>query len=165
MVNDVYEPLAIAAMHPVMSSQCSLKCNEHHSKWHHYVQPKFAKEEESPDQQCLGFQNNIYQKQNLPTCSQFQLAVATQSKALPNTNSHAPLYNPQKHVNHPQQLYHIKDISVHIVHVEIVIGDASEHTLCKSSIINYEFYEGHSPSIFYATLLQHGIDQYVATPS
>jgi len=29
----------------------------------------------------------------------------------------------------------------------------------------YELYEGNSPSRFYATLLQRGIDQYVATPS
>ena len=119
------------------------------------MHPKFAKEVKPPDQQCLGFLNNIYQKQNLPNFSQFQLAVAAQSKALPNTNSYAPPYYPQKHANHPQHSYHTTDRSTHIKHVVIVIGDASEHTLCKSSIINYALYEGHSPSRFYATLLHN----------
>ena len=39
------------------------------------------------------------------------LAIAAQSKSLPNTNSHAPPYNPQKCVNHPQQSYHTRDKS------------------------------------------------------
>ena len=104
-------------------------------------------------------------KKNRPNCSQFQLVVAAQSKALPNINSHVPPYNPQKYANHLEQSYHTKDRSTHIVHVVIVIGDESEHTLCKSSIINYELYEGHSPSRFYATLLDYGIIHYVATPS
>ena len=102
-------------MHLVLSSQCSLKYDKRHSKWHHYVQPKFAKEVKPPDQQCLDFLSDIYQKQNLPNCSQFQLAVAAQSKARHNTNCHAPPYNPQKHVNHPQQPYHTRGISSHIV--------------------------------------------------
>ena len=101
----------------------------------------------------------------MSNCSQFQLTVAAQSKALSNPNSNAPPYNPQEHVNRPQQSHHTRDISSHIVHVVIVIGDVSKHTLCKSSIINYELYEGNSPSIFYVTLLQHGIDHYVATSS
>jgi len=165
VVRDVYEPLAIADMHLVPSSQCSLMYDEHHSKWHHYVQPKFSKEVKPSNQQCLGFLNDIYKKQNLPNYSQFQLTVATQSKVLPNTNSHAPPYNLQKHVNYPQHLYHTRDKSPHIVHVMIVIGDASEHIPCKSFMTNFELYEGNSPSRFFATLLQHGINQYVATPS
>jgi len=32
VVSDVYEPIAINAMHLVISSQCSLKCDEHHFK-------------------------------------------------------------------------------------------------------------------------------------
>jgi len=145
VVRDVYEPLTIVSMHLVMSFQCLLKYDERHSKWHHYVQPKFFKGVKSSDPQCLGFLNNICQKRNMSNFSQFQLAFATQSKVLPNTNSHAPPYNSQKHANHPQQPYHTRDMSPHIVHVVIVVGDASEHNLCKSSITNYVLYEGNSP--------------------
>ena len=117
------------------------------------MQPKFAKEVKPSNQQCLGFLSDIYQKQNLPICSHFQLAVAAQSKALPNTNSHAPPYNPQKHANHPQQPHHTRGRSSHVVHAVIVTGDALKHILCRSSITNYELYEGNSPSRFYATFL------------
>jgi hypothetical protein len=165
MVRDVDEPLAIVAMHLLLSFLCLLKYDERRSKWHHYVQPKFAKEVKPPDQQCLGFLNNICQKQNLSNYSKFQLAFAAQSKVLPNTNSHAPPYYPQKHANHPQQPYHTKDMSPHIVHAVIVVGDASEDTPCKSFITYYVLYEGNSPSRFYVTLLQHGTDQCVTTPS
>ena len=132
LVRTDYEPLAIYVMHLVLSSQWSLKCDERHFKCHHYVQPKFAKEVKPSDQQCLGFLNDIYKKQNMSNCSLFQLAVATQSKALPNTNSHAPPYNPQKHANHPQQPYHTMDMSSHVLHVMLVIGDASEHLSVNS---------------------------------
>ena len=145
-------------MHLVLSCQCSLKYDERRSKWHHYVQPKFAKEVKAPDHQCLSFLNDIYEKQNLSNCSQFQLAVASQSKDLPNTNPHTLHYNPQKHDNHPRQLYHTRKKSSHIAYVVRVIGDALEYNLCKSSITNYELYEGNSPSRTYATLLQHRIN-------
>jgi len=38
-------------------------------------------------------------------------------------NFHAQPYSPQKHVNHPQQLYHTMGRSPHIVHVVIEVGD------------------------------------------
>ena len=119
------------------------------------MQPKFAKEVKPPDLQCLSFRNNICQKQNLPNCSQCRLAIATQSKSLPNTNSHAPtkyvlyegiLNNPQKHANHPQQPYHTRDRSPHIVHAVFVDEDTAKHTPCKSPLTNYVLYEGSSPS-------------------
>jgi len=56
-------------------------------------------------------------------------------------------------------------VSSYIIHAVIVIEDAWEHTLYKSSTTNYELYEGNSPSKFYVTHLQHGIDEYVATLS
>ena len=55
--------------------------------------------------------------------------------------------------------------SSHIVHVGIVTGVELKHTIYKSSIANYELCEGNSPFWFYATLHQHGIDQYATTPS
>jgi len=82
--------------------------------------------------------------------------VCSTVEVLPNTNPHAPPYNPQKHANHPQQLYHTRDRPPHIVH-------ASRHTPCKSSLTNYVLYERNSPSRFYVTLLQHGTHQCVTT--
>jgi len=65
IVRVVYELLAIVVMHLVPSSQCSLMYDEHHSKWHHYVQPKFAKEVKPPDQQCLSFLNYNHDMYNV----------------------------------------------------------------------------------------------------
>jgi len=55
IVRVVYELLAIVVMHLVSSSQCSLMYDEHHSKWHHYVQPKFAKEVSHPTSNVSAF--------------------------------------------------------------------------------------------------------------
>ena len=80
---DVYEPLAIITMHLVLPFQCLLKYDERHSKWYHYVQPKFSKEVKPPDQKCLGFLNNIRQKQNLPTALSSNSRMQHRRKSCP----------------------------------------------------------------------------------
>jgi hypothetical protein len=59
----------------------------------------------------------------------------------------------------------IRDILPDIGQNGLINEFGSVDTLYKSSITDYELYEGNSPSRFYAILLQHGIDQYVAAPS